>query len=142
MKDENMTKSAQRRRLVGILREVDKVTERLAQVRQSLVNEIDDLGTAAYKPRPRRVDFAPDNVLRENYETLLGDYAEHGAETTHAFIQQHTVAHLQRFFRANNLPIDVKRHRKEEMARQLTGHLAQALAIRGGVRRQPGFERS
>lgn len=137
-----MTKSERHSRLVTILKEVDKVTEKLARIRQSLVSEIDDLRGAEYKPRSRPSSFPPDNALREDYEKLLSDYAKHGAEITQEFIRQHTVAHLQRFFRANNLPIDVKKHRKEEMARQLTGHLAQSLAIRGDVRRESAAEQS
>lgn len=142
MKDGSMTKPERRSRLVRILKEVDKVTETLSRIRQSLVSEIDDLHGAEYKPRSRPSSFPPDNVLREDYEKLLSDYANHGAPITQEFIQQHTVPHLHAFFRANNLPIDVKKHRKEEMARQLTGHLAQSLAIRGDVRRESATEQS
>lgn len=131
-----MTKSERRSRLVTILKEVDKVSETLTRIRQSLASEIDDLRGAGYKLRSRPSSFPPDDVLREDYEKLLSDYAKHGAAITQEFIQQHTVAHLQTFFRANNLPIDVKKYRKEEMARQLSGHLAQSLAIRGDVRRE------
>ena len=137
-----MTKSERRNRLVTILKEVDEVTETLTRIRQSLVSEIDDLRAVEYKPRSRPSSLPPDNALREDYEKLLSDYAKYGAEIILEFIRQHTVAHLQAFFRANNLPIDVKKLRKEEMARQLTGHLAQSLAIRGDVRRESATEQS
>lgn len=137
-----MTKSERRSRLVTILKEVDKVTETLTRIRQSLVSEIDDLRGAEHKPRSRPSSFPPDNALREHYEKLLSDYAKHGAEITQEFIRQHTVAHLQTFFRANNLPIDVKKHRKEEMARLLAGHLAQSLSIRGDTMRETAVGQS
>lgn len=137
-----MTKSERSSRLVTILKEVDKVTETLARIRQSLISEIDGLRGAENKPRSRAGNFPPDNALREDYEKLLSEYPKYGAEIAQEFIKQHTVAHLQMFFRANNLPIDVKKRRKEEMARQLTGHLAQSLAIRGDVRRESAAEQS
>jgi hypothetical protein len=130
-------------KLTKILKQLDKVSEMLRQTRQSLASEIEATRSQKHKPRSQQaIAFPPDTDLREDYEKLLRVYAKDGPQRVQEFVRQHTVSHLQMFFRANNLPIDVKKHRKEEMARLLAGHLAQSLSIRGDTTPEPGVGQS
>lgn len=113
------------------LKELDRISEMLNKVRQSLADEVEGM-----QPRKGKVrlavpeSFPSDNELKEEYDRLLNQYDAQGVGGVQEFVQQHTSLYLQRFFRANNLPIP-KRHGKQEMARLLSGHLTESRIIRG-----------
>ena len=134
-----MLNSEGTRRLTQILKQLDKVSETLRQTRESLAAEIEATRGQKRKPRSWQADvLPPETDLREDYEGLLRSYAKGGPQIAQEFVHRYTLSQLQGFFRANNLPIDVKKNRKEEVARILAGHLAQSLSIRGDTTSEPG----
>lgn len=113
------------------LKELDRMSEMLNKVRQSLADEVERMQPRKGKLRPTLPEsFPSDNELKEEYERLLSQYGTQELRGVQEFVQEHTSSYLKTFFRANNLPIP-KRHSKEEMARLLRGHLAESHIIRG-----------
>lgn len=119
-------------KLTDLIHAIEGVQQRLHQIKQGLEEE---LNTTRTPTAPRRRSSSgsaaiSDQELTRAYLELRERFKEAGPRSVEDFAAQRTASYLDRFVRANNLPIPTKTA-KAETVEALSNYLARSVLIRG-----------
>jgi len=107
---------------------IDQIERLLAEIREQ-VKTVSKEGES----QPRRVRgggaLPSDEVFRAEYERLYEEFIGRNLMAVEGFIKAKTKVYLQAFCKANNLPVDAAKLRKDKIASEVMQWMAQRKAI-------------
>lgn len=111
-------------KIESILRKIDIVQTTLKELKRE-VTSLQKKG----KDKPDKTGLPDETTLKAEYETLFRGFLEAKTDVVGEFIASRGKPYLIAFFRANSLPIDLKRLSKKAAISELRNWLAQRKAI-------------
>lgn len=128
------------RTLERIMTIVERMEQDLASLKEQitqLLNEQQSIPSQKQKVSKsvQTTQTLSEEEMRRFWEQLESEYIQRGHTAILEFIEKHTKPFLKAFIRANNLPVDLKRSKKE-----IAEQLVQLLAVNKAISR-PAFTR-
>jgi hypothetical protein len=118
-------------RLAKLLKIVERLEQDLSSLKEQIVQLLEESPPKqAGKQRTHKSieNLPPPEEMRSIWQQLREEYERGGQEAIHKFVEEHTKPFLKAFAHANNLPIDIKRSKKE-IAKEMLELLRVEIAI-------------
>ena len=118
---------------------ISRITSKIDQIERLLGDIRDQLGDMSKDSEPRAKTvrktepLATEEEFQAEYERLCKEFAEGNAGAVESFVKSKTKVYLKAFCKANNLPLDAARLRKDEIANEVMQWMAQRKAITKNV---------
>jgi len=111
-----------------ILQTIELIEKKLRGLKEQVGALDKPKKTKTHGPR-----FPDDSELKTEYEALYRGFLECKTDVVAEFVSSHNRAYLTAFYRANSLPIDLKRVSKEAATEQMRNWLSQRKAVTAPV---------
>ncbi len=110
---------------------MERIENLCAEVRAELDELSKELETQAKKGQRKEITLPTDKDCQEKFSHLYKEYLAGNSKAVEEFVNNNSKDYLKVFCKANNIPVDIKKVSKEQIAKEIVQRLAQRKAITG-----------